>query len=456
MKFNIGDKFKLDIRKQGINGEGIGYYQKVAVFVPGAIVKEVVNVEIVNSFDNYAIGKILDIERVSNRRITPPCKFYDNCGGCQMQHIEYSEQLKIKQSIIRQSLRRYTNLEGDKVVVNKTIGMDDPFHYRNKSQMPFKNTNFGLALGFYKPNSNHFVFVDDCIVHSEEINNINRVVLKLMRKYQQKAFDLRNKEGILYYLVVRYLKETDSASVIFIVKKYDQALDKVATELISEMNSVKSVSYSIENQKSNLVISNPIKVIAGTDKIEEKLDGYTLKISPDAFHQMNTEQMKKMYEIIIDSARIDKFTNVFDLYSGIGITSLMLAKHAKKVYSIDYSEASIKDAIVNAKINNVKNIEFIQDHVESALPKLIEKNIKPDILILDPPRTGMSETVLGAVLNVLPKQIIYVSCNPSTLAKNISDLGSKYYVRSINPIDMFPQTASVESVTLLELKQGGR
>jgi 23S rRNA (uracil-5-)-methyltransferase RumA len=452
MKLNVGDKLKLDIRKQGINGEGIGYYQKVAVFVPGAILKEIVNVEVVNSFDNYAIAKILDIERISNRRTTPPCKYYEDCGGCHLQHIDYKEQLKIKQSIIKQSLRRYTNVDINKININKTIGMDNPFYYRNKSQMPFRNTNFGLALGFFKPNSNHFVFVDECMVHSEEINKINRHVLKLMRKYHQKAFDLRNKEGILYYLVVRYLEKTESASVLFIVKKPDKILDTIAKELISDVKTIKSVSFSIHNPKSNLVISDKIHILAGEDKIDEKYEKYNFKISPDAFHQMNTLQMDKMYKLIIDLANIEKQMTIFDLYSGIGITSILLAEQAKRVYAIDYSESSIENAWINAKINGVKNIQFIQDHVEGALPKLISRNIKPDILVLDPPRSGMSDAVIDTVRQVLPKQIIYVSCNPSTLAKNISDLTDKYRVVSINPIDMFPQTASVESVTLLEFK----
>ena len=452
MKLNIGDKINLDIRKQGINGEGIGYYQKIAVFVPGAIIKEVVNVEVVQSFTNYAIGKIIDIERVSNRRVIPPCKFYENCGGCQMQHIEYREQLKIKQSIIKQALRRYTNVDTEKLLINKTIGMDNPYNYRNKAQMPFRNTNFGLALGFYKPNSNHFVFVDNCLVHNDEINEINRHVLKLMRKYKQKAYDMRNKEGILSFLVVRFLENTKSASVTFVVKKYNDVLSKIAKDLISDIKSGKSVSYSLDNTKTNLIISNPIKILEGTEKIKEFYDDLVFEISPDAFHQMNTLQMKKMYDLILEKANINQDSTCFDLYSGIGITSLLISKHAKKVYGIDYSEASISDAKINAKINNVTNAEFIQDHVESALPKLINKGIKPDVLVLDPPRTGMSDVVLEAVLKVLPKQIVYISCNPSTLAKNISDLYSKYRVKEINPIDMFPQTASVESVTILELK----
>ncbi len=452
MKLNVGDKIKLDIRKQGINGEGIGYYQKVAVFVPGAILKEIVNVEVEKSFDNYAVAKILEIERVSIRRVEAPCKYYQDCNGCQMQHIDYKEQLKIKQSIIKQSLRRYTKVNTEKILINKTIGMDKPYYYRNKSQMPFRNTNFGLALGFYKPNSNHFVFIDNCIVHHEEVDRINQCVLKLMRKYHQKAYDVRNKEGILIYLSVRYLESTNSASVIFVVKKYDRVLETITKELRDELKTVKSVNYSIDNPQSNLVISNQVILLAGLEKIEEKYDKYIFKISADAFHQLNTVQMKKMYDLLVSLVDFKDNMIVFDLYSGIGITSILLSEKAKKVYGIDYSESSVNDAIENAKINKINNVEFIQDHVERALPKLISKKIKPDVLVLDPPRTGMSETVIEAVLEVLPQKIIYISCNPSTLAKNISDLNDQYRVEYINPIDMFPQSASVESITVLSLK----
>jgi 23S rRNA (uracil1939-C5)-methyltransferase len=180
------------------------------------------------------------------------------------------------------------------------------------------------------------------------------------------------------------------------------------------------------------------------------------KVSPDAFHQLNTKQMEKMYDLVLDSKQFSSSDIVFDLYSGIGITSLLIAGKVKGVYGIDYSEASVADAKENARINNVKNIQFITDHVEGALPKLFKQNIKPDVIVLDPPRSGMSNAVIEAVKKVLPKKIIYMSCNPSTLAKNISELIDNYRIISINPIDMFPQSASVESVTFLELKQEGR
>ncbi len=452
MRLNIGDKIKLDIRKQGINGEGIGYYNRVAVFVPGAILKESIFCEITYSQENYAVGKIISFERVSKRRVEPPCKYYEACGGCQMQHIDYKEQLKIKQKTIVQALRKYTSLENDEYQVKKTLGMDEPYYYRNRSQMPFKNTNFGLALGFYKPESNNFVYIDECIVHTHKLNDLNKAILKSLRRYKLKANDQHNKEGILVYLVTRYLEKTNSASVTFVVTKYKDTLEMVAKDLMSDHEEIKSVSYTLKNRNSHLVIANPVKIIAGEDHIEDVFEDMTVKISPDAFHQLNSKQMEVLYNQLMKAADLDKETTVFDLYSGIGITSMLFAKKAKKVYGIDYSQASVKDARENAKLNNIKNIDFIEGHVEGEVPNLVKKRVKPDVVVLDPPRKGMATPVVETLLDVLPKQIVYVSCNPSTLAKNIADLSEKYKIAYIQPIDMFPNTASVESITVLNLR----
>ena len=448
----VGDKIKLDIRKQGINGEGIGYHNKTLVFVAGAILKEQVYCEIIKVGKNFAEGKIIETIRVSKRRVTPPCKYYEDCGGCQLQHIDYLEQLKIKQSIIKQSLKKYTNLDVDQLDLKKTLGMGYTYKYRNKSQMPFRNTNFGLALGFYKPESNHFVYVDECLVHHDAINKINEGTLRLLRKYLFKAYDKSNKEGILFYLVTRYLEKTNSASVTFIVREFDKKLDKVAKELMEQFPSVKSVSYSVSNPKSNLVISDKVHMISGNPWIEDMFGDLSVKISADAFHQLNTTQMEVLYDVILKAVGENPKSIVFDLYSGIGITSMLIAKQVKKVYGIDYSHASIKDAVENSRINKIENTVFVKGHVESEMPKLVKEGIKPDIVVLDPPRKGLAKHVVDALLKSLPKQIIYVSCNPSTLAKNISELNDKYDVLSIQPIDMFPNTASVESVTILKKK----
>jgi 23S rRNA (uracil-5-)-methyltransferase RumA len=447
-----GDKIKLDIRKQGINGEGIGYHNKTLVFVPGAINKEQVFVEITDISKSFATGQIIEFTRVSKKRVKPECKYYEDCGGCHMQHIEYKEQLKIKQNILKQALRKYTNLDVENMNIYKTKGMDYFFKYRNKSQMPFRNTNFGLALGFYKPESNHFVYIEECINHHEMINKINKQVLTSLRKHGIKAYDSQNKDGILFYLVTRYLESTNSASVTFIVREFDERLKQVAIEITDVYNSIKSVSYSISDPKSNLVMSNKVNMISGKKWIEDSFGDYRIKLSPDAFHQLNSKQMEVLYDSVVRTAELNDNSIVFDLYCGVGITSLLLAKYAKKVIGIDYSHASIKDAIENSKLNKITNTDFIVGHVEREMPDLIKKGVKPHLVLLDPPRKGLAKPVVDALLKSLPKQIIYVSCNPSTLAKNIAEISHKYDVVSIQPVDMFPNTASVESVTLLKLK----
>lgn len=452
MRLVIGDKIKLDIRKQGINGEGIGYYNKTLVFVPGAIAKEKVYCDVVRVEKNYAVAEIKEFVRESTKRISPQCKYFDQCGGCQLQHIEYKEQLRIKQNAIKQALRKYTELDVDNLDVSKTKGMEDIFNYRNKSQMPFKNTDFGLALGFYKPGSNHFVFVEKCLNHYDMVNDINKLTLTALRKYNFRANDNIDRHGILKFLVTRYLEKTNSASVTFVITKYSEKLGIVAKELIEKNPVIKSVSYTISNPESNLIISSKVYLIEGKMWIEDKFDNLRIKVSPDAFHQINTKQMEVLYSLVIKAANLNEKSIVFDLYSGIGIMSILLAKHSKKVYGIDFSKASTKDAIENAKINNIDNIEFISGFVEKEMPRLVKSSIKPDLIVMDPPRKGLALPVVQALLKALPKQIIYVSCNPSTLAKNIAEINHKYEVISVQPIDMFPSTASVESIVLLSLK----
>lgn len=253
----------------------------------------------------------------------------------------------------------------------------------------------------------------------------------------------------MLHLVTRYFERSNTASVTFVISNYRDNLAKVADELISKIPFVNSVSYSINDPKNTLVITDKVNIIKGSKWIEDRFKEFKVKVSPDAFHQLNTIQMEKMYDSIMELVEINEKSIVFDLYSGIGITSLLFASKAKKVYGIDYSEASINDAIENAKLNNIKNVEFVQGHVESEMPKLIKSGVKPDLVVLDPPRKGLALPVIEALLKSAPKQIIYISCNPSTLAKNISELKAKYEVLSIQPIDMFPHTASVESITIL-------
>ncbi len=444
-----GNKIRLEIRKQGINGEGIGYFNKLAVFVPGAILKETVDCEIVEVKNTYAIARISEIVRVSTKRVAPPCKFFEQCGGCQLQHIDYKEQMKIKLSIIRQALSRYTELSAKNVEIRKMLGMKNTFWYRNKSQMPFKNTNFGLALGLYQYGTNSFVYIDECMVQDRKVNEINHDCLSVLRKYKLSAHDQMNPEGFLLNLVTRYLASTNTASVTFVVSRYDPILEKVAIDVVKKNPLIASVTYSVNKRTNPMMFGKTVELLQKNRYITDMFENMKIRISPDAFHQLNSEQMVILYREMTKAADLTGNEVVVDGYCGIGITSMLLAMHAKEVYGIDYSSASIADARTNAKMNGIHNVHFIEDHVEGAFPELLRKNINPDVLVLDPPRAGLDEKVLKAILATRISKIIYVSCNPSTLAKNLHYLLNVYEIEYIQPIDMFPHTSGVESLTLL-------
>jgi len=448
----IGDKIEMEIRKQGINGEGIGYYRKLAVFVPGAIMQEIVSVEIVDLKPGYALGKIDAFLRQSERRVVPPCPFYEKCGGCQMLHIAYPEQLKSKRSILMQSFKRYTSLDVDSIDIHKTLGMRPNFGYRNKSQMPFKNTNMGLALGLFEPASNRFVFVDHCLVQEPIINETNQKILEILLRHNMMAFDVMNQEGILLNLVTRYVASTDSLQVTLITSSFQPVLSDIAKEIIDAIPKVKGVFNSVNKQHATLMFGKTVELLAGAPYVTETLGDLTIKLSPEAFHQLNTVQMNVLYAEILKACALTGHEIVIDAFCGVGITTLQMAKLAKGVIGIDYSIASIKDAKTNAASNKIKNAVFFADRVEKILPELLESTAKPDIIVLDPPRSGLEDAVIVELLKAKLSKIVYVSCNPSTLAKNIAQMTELYEIAYIQPIDMFPHTAGVESLTVLTLR----
>jgi len=451
----IGEVISLEVKKQGINGEGIGYHEQMAVFVPGAIAQETVDAEIVATKPGFAVARLKTIVKPSPRRAVPPCVYYERCGGCQTQHIEYQEQLKGKRHLLRQSLKRYTDLDPDRIDIRKTIGMKHPFGYRNKSQMPFSNTNLGLSLGLFEVNSNHFVQVDECIVQDPVVNRVNRAVLAIMAEAKYVAHDHMNKEGVLLNLVTRHMASTGAVQVTLVVTEKPEGIATVAARIMNELPEVKSVFYSINTPKNVSMFGHEPELLQGAPQIEETIGGLAFKLSPAAFHQLNTSQMIVLYDEILKAAALTGKETVVDCYSGVGITSILLAKAAAQVVGIDYSEASVRDAKQNAQQNRVKNVSFVQDRVERALPVLLAKKGVPDVIVFDPPRTGLEDAVIDEIIRAKAPRLVYVSCNPSTLAKNLHDLESSYDIAYIQPIDMFPHTAGVESLTLLTLKRPG-
>ncbi|HHU23686.1 MAG: 23S rRNA (uracil(1939)-C(5))-methyltransferase RlmD [Bacilli bacterium] len=448
---NKNQEILLSIKRIGINGEGIGYYKRLAVFVPGAIPGEEVVVRITEVFEKYANAQMLRFKKEpSPQRITPPCPYYDKCGGCQMQHISYDEQLRIKKDLVMAAFERYYNKELNPKIFKDTIGMANPWRYRNKAKLPVRYDGKKLVTGLYAFDSNRLVFIDDCIVEKELVRETVSKICDYLTKSEIIAYEPRAKDGVLRHLVVRESQDSGEVQVTLILFKEDARTIKIAKELINLPN-VASVYISINDDPDALEnFGEKTTLLAGKPEITEKLGEYYFDLLPTAFFQLNVEQTQKLYEQVAKVAKLTGNEMVVDGYCGVGTIALWLSGQAKEVRGIDLNPEAIKNAKENAIKNKVTNASFYVGNVSGNLQQFEREGFVPDLLVVDPPRTGMDAKLLNYLQNNPVPRIIYVSCNPSTLAKNCSHLQSKYQILSVQPLDMFPQTAAVESVVLLQ------
>ncbi len=445
----------LTIKRLGINGEGIGYYKRKAVFVDGALPEEEVVCEITKEHNKYLEGKTLKIKKRSQNRVDAPCPYFGKCGGCQMQHLEYKEQLKMKKDIIIQAFERYlTNYEDLKIDIKDNIGMDNPYYYRNKAQMPVAFDGEKIVTGLYEANSNRLTHIDKCIIQDELVNHVVYYVKTLLMKYHVMVFNRRLKSGILRYISVRYIQDTKECQVVLVLKDKDLTnMSKIAKELMDKIKEVKSFYVNINPDTSTYEIyGNEYIHIAGKKTIDAKIGDAKFILSPHSFYQLNSEQTKVLYDVVKSTIKFKKTDKIIDAYCGAGTIGIYLANDVESVYGVDTTEQAINDAKNNAALNQLKNTHFESGHAENIIPRWIQDGFKPDVLILDPPRTGIDEKLLNVLRKVKIKKIIYVSCNPSTLAKDLNELRRVYHIKSVQPVDMFPQTAHVESVVLLVRK----
>jgi 23S rRNA (uracil1939-C5)-methyltransferase len=443
----------ITIKKIGINGEGIGYYKRQAVFVDGVFPPEEVVVKITSLHQGYAVGDVIRIKKKAFYRARAFCKHYDTCGGCQLQHIQYEEQLRLKEDLLKQAFERYTNIDLAKVKFLSYGPMIKSRHYRHKAQMPVRNTSEGLVTGLYKKGSNDLVDVLECPVQDQRINEVNQAVLELCDKYEIFAFDPKEMRGMLRYIVTRVSSLNGEIQVTLIVTIYNHALQKLAKDIL-EIPDVVSVAISKNHDaKNHEIFGETIELLAGKETITEGIGNTRYALNPKAFFQLNPEEAEKMYNYVksLFDPKIDK--KLVDIYTGSGSMALYFANAFETVYGIDMSEASIRSANNNKKINQSKNVEFVQGDAFTALKKIYSEGINFDVAVFDPPRTGLNDQLIDLLLRKPIKKLVYVSCNPSTLAKDIKQLSKKYNVVSVMPFDMFPQTSHVESVTLLSLKK---
>jgi len=442
----------LTIKRLGINGEGIGYYKRKAVFVDGAIPEEEIICEFIKEEDNYIQGKVVKIKKPSKDRVETPCPYFGRCGGCQLQHIKYESQLKFKREIIVHSLERYlTKYDQLNIDIKEMIGMDKPYYYRNKAQMPVANEGRNVVTGLYEANTNHLVYIDTCIIQNEFINNTLDIIKVLLSKHHIMAYNRKTRSGNLRYVSVRYMENTKECQVVLVLKdKHMTNISKLAEELMTKVKEVVSFYVNINPDiSSHEIYGEEFIHIRGKKTIEALIKDIKFTISPHSFYQLNTKQTEVLYDVVKQLANLKKTDKVIDSYCGIGTISLFIARDVAEVRGVDITEQAIKDARNNASLNNITNAYFEAGHAETIIPKWIKEGFKPDCIIMDPPRTGIDDKLLSVLKRVKVKKLIYVSCNPSTLAKDLNELTKVYNIEVIQPVDMFPQTSHVECVVLM-------
>jgi len=435
-------------------GEGIGKYDNFSIFVPQSVPNDIVKVKIISIKPNYARGIILEILHESELRIKPPCSITRECGGCQWQEIEYKYQLEYKEKLLCDNLIRIGDVPEDALnnIKQKIIGMDYPFYYRNKAIFPFALKNKKIIAGFYYPKTHDIIDLDKCYIQNDKINFVFRKVKELLSKYDISIYNELTNDGFFRNLLVRYAFKTDELLVCLITSSKDFPKFKNFVEELKTVTNLVGIVQNINSEKTNVVLGKRNILLHGKDYIIEQLGNLKYKFSAGSFFQINPLQTEVLYDTILNFANLTGNETVLDAYCGTGSISLWLANKAKKVIGLESVKSSIDDAKENAKINNLDNCVFKVGKVEELLPSVLSsENI--DTLVIDPPRKGCEHFVFETLAKFNVKKIIYVSCNPSTLARDsklISSCG--YTLKKIQPVDMFPHTYHLETVALFELE----
>lgn len=441
----------LTIKRIGINGEGIGYYKRLAVFVPFALPGEEAVVRITEVHDQYAKAQLVRIKgEESKMRVEPLCPHFKTCGGCQLMHVNYENQLQMKKDIVIESFNKYYNGELKHNIIKDTIGMEKPYYYRNKVKLPVRYDGEKIVTGLYEYDSNRLVYIDKCLIEKEDLREAVDEICAFLSKHQVICYNPKLKDGVLRHLVLRSSNLTKEIQVTAILYKYDQRTINICKDLI-KIENVVSVFYSINDDLEAVEnFGEEIVKIAGNDIITEEICGYKYKLGPAAFFQLNLEQTEKLYNEVVKAAKFKGYEKVVDAYSGVGTIGLTVSKYVKEVRGIDNNKQAIINAQGNYKENGITNAKYFYGDILSYLNKWQKtEEFIPDVMIVDPPRTGMELRLLNYLQNNPVKKLIYVSCNPATLAKNCNHLQKKYHINSIQVLDMFPHTANVETIVVM-------
>lgn len=441
----------VDITGLSSEGLGVARIEGFTVFVEGALPKEQAEIKIVKVLKNYAFGKLLRTLKTAACRIEPSCGVVKRCGGCQLQHMSYEAQLQYKTQQVKDALERIGGLNG--VAVHDTIGMEDPWRYRNKAQFPV-GMDGDVMIGFYANRSHEIIDTPQCSIQDAVNDNVIQTVREFIKKYDISVYDENTGKGIIRHIVTRKGFKTGEVMVCIVINGDSLPCGKALVEMLrARTDGLKSVVVNINKKKTNVILGERNIVIFGEEAIYDYIGEFKFRISPLSFFQVNPVQTEVLYGKALEYADLKGDETVFDAYCGIGTISLFLSRKAKKVYGIEIVPQAINNAKENARLNGVKNVEFLVGESEIVIPELYRKGIKADVIVVDPPRKGCDEKLLEVITEMSPEKVVYVSCNPATLARDLKYLSERgYEVREVQPVDMFPQTSHVECVVGIRRK----
>ncbi len=453
MSIQKNQEYIVDIIDNGFEGEGIAKIDNFTIFIPGTIKGEKVRVLIVKVLSSHGFGKVIEILGKSQARQDVDCNTYKRCGGCNLRHVKYEETLKMKQNAVQSLVNKTLK---NKLQIKETVGMENPLHYRNKAQYPIGINKKGEpVIGVFANRTHEVIPIDNCLIQNKKSEEIAKFIIEFIKEKNISIYDEKKGKGLVRHIVTKVGIKTGEIMCVIVINGHKIPNENELVEnLKTRYPEIKAIVKNINMKNTNVILGQENINLYGNGYIEDILGEYKFKISPLSFYQVNPVQAEKLYNLGVSMAEITKNDVVFDLYCGIGTISLFMSKFAKKVYGIEIVEEAVKMAKENAQNNNVSNTEFFAGDVEIVLDDLINnKGLKADVVMFDPPRKGLDKKSIDNILNIRPKKIVYISCNPATLIRDLADFENEYDIKTIIPVDMFPYTSHVECVSVLQYKK---
>ncbi len=453
MEYRKNDMITLEIEDCGIDGEGIGKADGFTVFVKDAVIGDTVLAKLIKVKKNYGYGRLMEIVKSSPYRVEPACAYARQCGGCQLQALSYEQQLVFKEKRVRNHLERIGGFRD--IPMEPVIGMDNPYHYRNKAQFPVgRNKEGKIITGFYAGRTHTIIENRDCALGVPQNKEVLDRVIAHMEAYGMEPYDEAGGTGLLRHILIRYGFFTGEIMVCLVVNGTKLSHEEKLIASLQEIEGMTSITLNINKKRSNVILGEKLRLLWGKDYITDKIGDISYRISPLSFYQINPQQTWKLYSKALEYADLHGEETVWDLYCGIGTISLFLAQRAKIVRGVEIIPAAIENARQNAALNGIENVEFFAGRAEEVLPEEYEKHgVYADVIVVDPPRKGCDGLLLQTIIKMQPKRVVYVSCDSATLARDLKYLcGAGYELRKVCPVDNFAETIHVETIVSIQKK----